>query len=144
MTALVGAAAPAAYATSSGSSCVGNLVESDQLKAPSGNVLGFLSIYWDGATGENCATVTSSSIDWGVSKPMYAWISACKTDTPNTTCYGAPPGVREDPPGGFGTANYSYQAGPVSVPAVGHCIMAGGQIAYNGETAEYITPTSHC
>ena len=67
-----GTVAPAAYATFSGSNCVGTLIEAHDLTAPSGKVLGYLNPYWDGSTGQNCETVTSSSIDWGIPKRMYA------------------------------------------------------------------------
>lgn len=144
LTGLTIASAPAASATSSGNNCVGSLVEGDALRTSTGTVLGYLNIYWDASTGQNCATVTSSSLDWGISKPMGVAIVECQTDTPNTACNAIGPGIVKDPPAGPGNPNYSYNAGPVSVPAVGHCIRAGGEVIFNGQTALYNTPTSHC
>ncbi|MFI6604206.1 hypothetical protein ACIBHX_48945 [Nonomuraea sp. NPDC050536] len=139
MIGLLGTVAPAAYATSSGSNCVGTLVEEHDLKAPSGKVLGYLNLYWDGSTGENCLTVTSSSIDWGIPKRMYADLYECATDIP-TKC--APVIVQriDNQP------NYRYQAGPISVPAAGHCILFVGGVNFGGEVAYYngAEVGSHC
>lgn len=143
-------AAPSAMATSSGSSCVGTLVNSLNLtvnNSGTGTVYGYLNVYWDGSTGENCATVTSSSVDWGVQKPMRVTMGECEGDT-TSTCNPyiviASDGSGSYPGGSWGPgAGYSYYAGPVSVPAAGHCIAVGGFVYLNGQF-EYATFTGDC
>jgi hypothetical protein len=140
----VGAAgASAATATQTSTSCVGTLVESHLLKGESsGTTLGSLNIYWDSATGQNCAMTTSSSSTWGVAKSMTVEIWECVTDRPSS----ASPCVAI---AGTGTSDfkttYRYYAGPVSAPGAGHCIDAYGQIIMSsGDYAAYDTGAGHC
>lgn len=138
-----GFGAPIAAATQTSTSCVGTLVQHTALKGDSsGTVLGYLDIYWDSATGQNCAMTQSSSATYGVAKSMTVEMWECVTDTPNANsdCSGV---------GGTGVSDFSlsfrYYAGPVSTPGSGHCIDALGQVIMsNGDLAEYDTGASHC
>jgi hypothetical protein len=128
-------AAPAAMATSSGGSCVGTLVNSvglTDIGTGTGTVYGYLNVYWDGSTGQNCVTVTSSSVDWGVQKPMSAGLEECAGDTVascSTYLYRYSDGSGD----GWGPgAGFSYYAGPVNGAGAGHCIDAWGVIDYGG------------
>jgi hypothetical protein len=143
-------AAPSAMATSSGGSCVGTLVNSLNLtvgNSGSGSVYGYLNVYWDGSTGENCAMVTSSSLDWGVQKPMRVSMGECEGDTVSTCnpyAVERTDGSGSYPGGSWGPGSgYSYYAGPISVPAAGHCISVGGFIYLNGQF-EYATFKGDC
>lgn len=137
------AGASAASATQTSTSCIGNLVESDKLTGESSHTtLGNLNIYWDSATGQNCATVTSSSSTWGVAKSMTVEIWECVTDKADSRSSCA--AVAGTGSNDFGTA-YRYYAGPVSAPGSGHCIDAYGQIIMpNGDYAEHNTGAGHC
>jgi len=109
-------AAPAASATSSGGNCVGQLISASNVVETQGNadgtVLGYLNVYWDSSTGENCAVLNSASGDWGTSK----WMSVDIFEVGN------PYNDKSD------NNYYKYYAGPVSVPGAGRCIDADATI----------------
>lgn len=110
-------AAPAASATSSGGSCVGQLISSSNVVEDQGNsvgtVLGYLNVYWDSSTGQNCAVLNSASSDWGQTK----WMSVDLYEAGN------PYNDQSD------NNYYKYYAGPVSVPGAGRCIYADANIS---------------
>lgn len=135
-------AAPAVHAAPAitSGSCSGTLVEEEPVNlSQSFTNVGYLNLYWDGSTGRNCATVTSSSVDWGVAKPMGVTIYQCAGDVPCSPPYN----MQVSDPAGGGLANYAYYAGPVSVPGAGHCVWAGAGISWNGERGIAVT-RSHC
>lgn len=88
--------------------------------------LGSLDVYYDGATGRNCARVVSSSSTWGVRKHMQVVLLSCSSTSPSQPC-GSYRRVQDQ-------GSFRYYAGPVSVSARGRCILAYGKIT---------TSTSH-
>ncbi|HET9172007.1 MAG TPA: hypothetical protein VFN97_21420 [Actinospica sp.] len=128
-------AAPEASATSSGGSCVGSLISASPIIEDQGNnvgsTLGYLNVYWDGSTGENCAILNSASSDWGQTK----WMAVQLFEKGN------PSNSQTD-------ANYyKYYAGPISVPGAGRCIYADGTISLETPgvaTSGYAMPGPFC
>ncbi|MFC5183836.1 hypothetical protein [Actinomadura harenae] len=131
--------APAIPAVAS-DGCSGTLVETEPIDTvQTSTTVGYLNLYWDGSTGQNCATATSASVDWGVVKPMGVTIYQCAGSAPCSPPYNL---QRSDPAGG-GLANYGYYAGPVSVPGAGHCVWASAGIIWNGDRGSAVTRW-HC
>ena len=128
------AAAPAAQATQTSTSCVGTLVSSEPFSYVSNQIFAWQNVYWDASTGENCALLQSGNMDWGVAKPMSITIYTCATDT-------GPSGKGDDlcaELAGTRPANdsgsYAYYAGPVSASGAGHCVEVKASVTYNGQS----------
>lgn len=96
--------------------CPGGLIAHQPLTAG----LGWLDVYYDGTTGRNCARVVSSAGTWGVPKVMSVELVRCSSTKPSQRC------------GTYDTSRdrgtYKYYAGPVSISARGHCILAYGYV----------------
>jgi hypothetical protein len=97
-------------------------------------VYGYLNVYWDGSTGQNCATVTSSSVDWGLQKPMSVYLGECSGDfvVSCSTYIASGDDGSGNTPWGSGSG-YRYNAGPVNVPAAGHCVQASALVYFDGQ-----------
>lgn len=134
-------AAPGASATQTSSSCVGTLVQDTPLIGDqSGKTLGYVELYWDSATGQNCAITESSSYTWGKPKYMGVWLTRCTTDNPNVECANE----STNTPSNYNDGTFSYYAGPVSVPGAGYCVTFMGEIAYDNDEGVYDSPAGHC
>lgn len=110
------APAPSAHAASL---CAGSRIEHipiGQATAP----VGYLDVFFDAATGNNCAVTMSTGALDGQAKYMYVELVRCKETDPATFCTFDQ--VAED--GG----SYKNYAGPVSVYAPSNCIFAFGEI----------------
>ena len=134
---------PVASATQTQTGCVGTLVQDTPISDDSGKVLGYVEIYWDGSTGQNCAMLMSSSADWGVSKMMEIHMVECESDTPQPAAdCRAVPGQNPTDDGNY------YYAGPISVNGAGHCIYVQGYVGVPTILGDYAgygpTVTSHC
>jgi hypothetical protein len=120
-------ASPPAVAASG--SCAGSLIESRNLNV-GGKKAGELDVYYNGATGKNCARMNHAGSTWGKKLTTRVWIGICSETTPgNKTChYNASTDAAD-------RGSYSYYAGPATtqVSARGKCIAASGYLWINGK-----------
>jgi hypothetical protein len=133
--ALMGLAVIAAFALdrsptadAASGSCPGSLIESRNLNV-GGKKVGELDVYYDGATGRNCARMNHAGSTWGKKLKTRAWIGICSEKTPgNKTCHYDPATDDVD------LGSYSYYAGPVTTKtsAAGRCIAASGYLWIGG------------
>jgi hypothetical protein len=84
----------------------------------SGRTGGYVSLYYSGSTGKNCAIAMPISSWSGLVSHLDVQLS--------TASY---PGYVDD---GL-DANYHYYAGPIYIPARGQCVDVGGYFQYGGE-----------
>ena len=96
--------------------CPGRLIEHKALTSG----LGWLDVYYDAATGRNCARTVSSAATWGVQKWMIVDLVRCTSTKPTQPC-----GDYDDV---YDHGSYRFYAGPVSIAARGRCIAAFGFI----------------
>ncbi|MFE0459043.1 hypothetical protein ACFW1A_07235 [Kitasatospora sp. NPDC058965] len=105
-------------ASAAGWGCSGSEVSGSPYptRTPSGAVFSYVHLYWDGSTGRNCAVNVKTGSLYGTPSLTEVSLSECAAgDTPGGNCEQ----IAAD-----GDNNiYSYYAGPVSVPAAGHCIV---------------------
>ena len=121
----IGGSAPADAAAAN---CPGKLIESRNLNV-GGKKVGELDVYYNAATGKNCARMTHAGSTWGKKLKTRVWVGICSEKTPgNKTCHYDPD------TDGVQVGNFSFYAGPVSTKksAAGHCIAASGYIWING------------
>ncbi|WP_157489358.1 MULTISPECIES: hypothetical protein [unclassified Lysobacter] len=106
--------------------CPGKLVAMKVIRQgyPDGPKLGELQLYWDAASGKNCARTMHSARTWGKSHWTQAMISTC-TRSNFDPRYGT---CASDSPFKFDSKVYKYQAGPLSLPGKGRCVMVQGGI----------------
>ncbi|MFN8096829.1 MAG: hypothetical protein U0Q21_00855 [Dermatophilaceae bacterium] len=119
------------------STCSGSLIQLSPIKYGT-TTIGELAVYYNSATGRNCARTNHSGVTWGKRLPTDATLWECKETRPGQLCTKIAQSNDRD--------YYSYYAGPVSVPGAGHCIVAYGGIYYGGAwrwNPESLT-TSHC
>jgi hypothetical protein len=131
--------------TAEAAGCSGTLIEHRAIRGDkTGNLFGYLDVYYNGSTGRNCARTVSSSRTWGVRKPMFVGLYKCSQTSPGRCSVVS---KAEDGPN-YTYGSYQYYAGPVSLYAKGHCIAARGDIIYKGEHGDAFTPNypggSHC
>jgi len=132
---LIGAALVAALslggttpADAQSGNCPGSLIESRNLNV-GGKKVGELDVYYDAATGKNCARMNHAGDTWGKKLQTRAWIGICSETKPsNGTCHYDPA------TDGVDKGNYAYYAGPVKtkVSAAGRCIAASGYLWIDG------------
>jgi hypothetical protein len=111
--ALIQATGPAAAATGP---CAGSRIA--HIGAyESGTILSWLNIYWDSSTGKNCARddKDSAASTYGYPGLADVWLARCSQSTQGNTCTVV--AQVED-----SQWTYKYYAGPVYMPAAGHCI----------------------
>jgi hypothetical protein len=121
----LGGSSPAGAASGS---CAGSLIESRNLNV-GGKKVGELNVYYNRATGKNCARMNHAGSTWGKSLKTRAWIGICSERTPgNKTCHYDPSTDAVD------QGTYRYYAGPVTTKASasGRCIAASGYLWING------------
>ena len=131
--------------TAQAAGCSGTLIEHRAIRGDrTGNLFGYLDVYYDSSTGRNCARAVSSSRTWGVRKPMFVGLYKCSQTNPGRCSVVA----RAEDRSGQRYGSYQYYAGPVSLHAKGHCIAARGDIIFKGEHGDGLTPNypggSHC
>jgi hypothetical protein len=115
-------------ASAASGSCAGSLVESRNLNV-GGKKVGELNVYYNSATGKNCARMNHAGSTWGKKLLTRVWIGICSEKTPgNKTCHYDPDTDAVD------KGSYSYYAGPVTtkVSAAGRCIAASGYLWIGG------------
>jgi hypothetical protein len=107
----------------------GSLVESRNLNV-GGKKVGELDVYYNRATGKNCARMNHSGSTWGKKLKTRAWIGICSETTPgNKTCH------YDASTDDVDLGDYSYYAGPVTtkVSAAGKCIATSGYLWIGGK-----------
>jgi hypothetical protein len=123
-------------------SCKGSLIESRNLNV-GGKKVGELAVYYDAATGKNCARMNHAGSTWGKALKTRAWIGVCSERTPgNKTCHYDPATDDVD------VGSFQYYAGPVTTKtsARGRCIAASGYLWIGGTRHEVGTNpwVGHC
>ena len=123
--------AVASPATSAGTyGCSGGLVGSYPVTAPNGVVFGYFYIWFDNASGQNCAaTIKTVNSGYGTASAVKATISKCGQTAPAANCTKVAGTTATD------QGNFAKFAGPVKVAAVKTCINGSGSITWNGVTA---------
>jgi hypothetical protein len=123
------AATGASSAGAAGGRCAGALIESRDLIVNKAKV-GELDVYYNRATGKNCAKMNHAGRTWGKRHLTRVWIGICSERRPgNKVCHYDP---RTD---AVDKGRYSYYAGPVTtkVAARGRCIAASGYLWIGGK-----------
>ncbi len=112
-------------AAAGGWGCSGSEVSDSPyaVSTSTGDVYGYLHLYWDSSTGMNCAVTVKTGALSGPRTYTSVNLAACAGDTPDACTTW----VDDSPQGGYFT---SY-AGPVSVRGAGHCVELSGQISNN-------------
>lgn len=108
--------------------CAGSLIESRNLNV-GGKKVGELNVYYNRATGRNCARMNHAGSTWGKRHKTRVWIGICSEKTPgNKTCHYDPSTDAVD------VGKYRYYAGPVTTKAsaAGKCIAASGYLWIGG------------
>jgi hypothetical protein len=133
------AASLAPQTTSTHCQSLGALVESRAIKDSGGNIIGELDVYYNSATGYNCAYTQGRGQARGTSTVKGVTIYSCTNTKPGNGSCGVISKMTDD-------GNYLYYAGPVGVQAKGKCIAATGLVAWKG--TNYYTNTQpfvgHC
>ncbi|MEV4616831.1 serine/threonine-protein kinase [Kitasatospora sp. NPDC049258] len=110
--------------------CSGGLIDSYPVKTGAGVVLGYFYLYFDNATGTNCAaTIKTANSGYGTASHVSASISRCGNTSPAASCTVAAGTTKTD------DGNFTMYAGPVKVAAAGACVTGSGSITWGGVTA---------
>lgn|GEM_PF-3326192 len=129
----------------SAAGCSGRLIEHKAIRGDrTGNLFGYLDVYYNSSTGRNCVRTVSSSRTWGTRKPMFVGLYKC-SQTRLGRCSVV---ARAEDQANYKYGSYQYYAGPRSLYAKSHCIAARGDIVFKGEHGDAFTPNypggSHC
>lgn len=120
--------------------CSGSLIAHVPAKSANGTIQGYLDVYYNSSTGMNCARTNSVSHNWGQRKWMTVYLARCAQTRPGPTCtsqaYVSQAG------------DYEQYAGPKSIAARGHCIVATARIYPYSDSRTAFAKTSpeasHC
>jgi hypothetical protein len=119
------ASAPAGAAAAE---CAGSLIESQNMVV-GGKKVGELAVYYDGATGRNCAKMNHAGSTWGKKLKTRVWVGICSQRKPGgkTCSYDAKTDAVD-------VGKYRYYAGPATTKksAKGRCIAASGYLWIGG------------
>ena len=121
---VIAALTSSAPATAASGNCAGKLIESRNMK------VGELDVYYNKASGKNCARMNHAGSTWGKKLTTRVWIGICSEKKPGgTVCHydASTDGVQK--------GKFRYFAGPVStkVSAAGHCIASSGYLWIGGQ-----------
>ena len=126
--ALVALTATASSPARAASGCAGSLIESRPLNV-GGAKIGELDVYYDRATGRNCAKMSHAGSTWGESLKTRVWIGICAERKPGASVchYDAATDAVD-------LGDYRYYAGPATTTtsARGRCIAASGYLWIKG------------
>ncbi|MDQ1294488.1 MAG: hypothetical protein QG608_2371 [Actinomycetota bacterium] len=107
-------------------------------------LLAYLDVYFDAATGDNCAITTTTGPVTGKAAWIIVELAKCKETKPGTTCTV----LTKDRDPNSGTGNFHTYAGPVTVNAPKNCIRYTSQLAVPVEgdhsLAYYSSGAVHC
>jgi hypothetical protein len=133
------AASLAPQTTSNHCQSPGTLVESQAIKDAGKHVIGELDVYYNSATGYNCAYTQGLGQARGTSTVKKVRIYSCTATKPGNNCGPHLSAMVDE-------GDYLYYAGPVGVNGKGHCIVAVGFISWKGQ--DYSVETNpfvgHC
>ena len=113
----------------SNASCAGSLVESRNLNV-GGKKVGELNVYYNAATGRNCAKMNHAGSTWGKSLKTRVWVGICSERKPSSgTCH------YDDKTDAVDVGSFKYYAGPATTKtsAKGRCIAASGYLWIDGK-----------
>lgn len=127
--------------------CPGKLIAMKEIRQgyPDGPKLGELQLYWDAASGKNCARTVHSARTWD--KPHWTQVSISTCTRANYDArYGSCP---ISAPHRFDQNVYRFQAGPRSLPGENRCVSVQGGIDAvanrpGGVHAYATTISGHC
>ena len=108
--------------------CAGSLIESQNLNV-GGKKVGELNVYYDSASGRNCARMNHSGSTWGKKLKTRVWVGICSERKPGgKTCH------YDSKTDAVDVGNYKYYAGPATTKksAKGRCIAASGYLWIGG------------
>ena len=88
--------------------CPGSLIESRNLDV-GGKKVGELDVYYNAATGNNCARMNHAGSTWGKKLKTRVWVGICAERTP-----GNKPCTYDPNTDGVQVGDFEYYAGPVS------------------------------
>jgi hypothetical protein len=136
--ATVGSSAPAGAAAG----CAGSLIESRNLDV-GGKKVGELNVYYDSATGKNCAKMNHAGSTWGKRLKTRVWVGICSEREPGgKTCH------YDAKTDAVDVGDYRYYAGPATTKksAKGRCIAASGYLWIGGKRHTVSTQpwVGHC
>ncbi len=121
--------ATSAPAGAAAAGCAGSLIESQNLKV-GGKKVGELNVYYDRATGKNCAKMNHAGSTWGKKLKTRVWVGICSERTPgDKTCH------YDAKTDAVDVGKYRYYAGPATTKksARGRCIAASGYLWIGGK-----------
>ncbi|MFG2882992.1 hypothetical protein ACGFYV_11935 [Streptomyces sp. NPDC048297] len=128
--------APAASAGTYG--CAGSEIDTYPVKTNGGTQYGTIHLFYDSSTGRNCAVnVATSAGGYGTSERTMVYLAEC-SGTTLSSCTSS--FITSDIDSGY----FAYYAGPVSIPAAGHCILVSGAREHNGVNAGAQFGPVHC
>ncbi len=116
-------------AVAAGGSCSGKLIELRKMVVNKKTV-GELAVYYNSASGRNCARFNHVGWTRGKSMLTRVWVGICSERTPGAkTCH------YDTATDAVDKGMYSYYAGPVTTKrsAAGRCIAASGYLWINGK-----------
>jgi hypothetical protein len=119
------AASLAPHETSSHCQSLGSLVESRTIKDDGGNTIGEMDVYYNSATGYNCAYTQGLGQARGTSTVKGVTIFLCTETKPGDVCHYNTK-MKDD-------GDFLYYAGPVGLQAKGKCIAVTGLVAWKGK-----------
>jgi len=122
----LGGSTPAGAASGN---CAGSLIESRNLNV-GGKKVGELNVYYNRATGRNCARMNHAGSTWGKKLMTRVWIGICSETKPGgKVCH------YDTQTDAVDKGNYAYYAGPstTKASAAGKCIAASGYLWMDGK-----------
>jgi hypothetical protein len=137
---------PASAAATGAYGCSGTEIDTYPNKTSSGAIWGYIHLYYDSATGNNCAVNVANSAGY-YGTPTYKGITMSRCVAGSVAGKGCSTDLRRDDPAfGDNKTLYSYYAGPVSFNAAGRCILLSGVLLNPNATnaASVSTGAVHC
>ena len=95
-----------------------------------GKKVGELNVYYDSASGRNCARMAHAGSTWGKRLKTRVWVGICSERKPGSgTCH------YDAKTDAVDVGNYRYYAGPATTKksASGRCIAASGYLWIGGK-----------
>ena len=139
---VIAALTSSAPASAKSDNCPGKLIESRNMKV-GGKKVGELDVYFNKATGKNCARMNHAGSTWGKKLKTRVWVGICSEKKPGgKVCH------YDSKTDGVQKGKFRYFAGPVSTKksAAGHCIASSGYLWINGTRYAVTTQpwVGHC
>lgn len=125
--------------------CGGRLIDvrNIHVNGPSTKKIGELQLYYNAATGRNCAKTVHSAATWNKRLRTGVGLGICNNRKDRVCNHPDHPGSKRGKYT-FDVGWYFFEAGPVRLAAAGKCIRAAGYIIYKGKTRHARTIYGHC